>query len=358
MKLYSFLILFLCVPLFSFGNTIKKHEKSKSINKTYSVDDNATLYVSNKYGNINISTWDKNVIEINIKITVKGNDLNQVDDKLNSIRVNFEASKSLVEARTYIEKEKSNWSWWGNSNKTSYQINYTIKMPKTNNVDLLNKYGEIELDELEGKANIKCNYGNIDIEKLLNDSNYIKLQYCGGSSINYMKNGTLNADYSKITINKTENLKSSIDYTTLKIGNVNKLSFSSDYGSLSVKEATHVSGNSDYASMRFENIYKSLDVDTDYAGIRINNIAKGFENITINGSYSGIKIGTSEDNNFTFSMNLKYASFRYPEDKTTFYKSIKKNTSSFYEGAFGNKKTNSTIQINSNYGGVSIKSNN
>lgn len=357
MKLYSTLILFLLLPLLSFGNAIKKHEKSKSINKSYSVSQNATLYVSNKYGNINITTWDKNTVEINIKITVKGNDLSHVNDKLNGIKVDFEASKNLVEARTRITKEKSNWSWWGNSDKTSFQINYTIKMPKTNNVDLLNKYGEIELDELEGKSNIICNYGNINIESLLNNSNYIKLQYCGGSSVNYMKNGTVNADYSKISIEKAENLKSSLDYTTLKIGTINNLSFSSDYGSVSVKNADHISGNSDYASMRFDNIYKSLDVNTDYAGIRINNVVKGFENITINANYSGIKIGTKENNNFKFSMSLKYAGLRYPEDKTIMHKSIKKTTSGLYEGVFGNEETDSTININSNYGGVTIKTN-
>ena len=52
-------------------------------------------------------------------------------------------------------------------------------MPVTNNADLNNKYGNIDLDILEGKANINCDYGSIQIDKLSNPNNTIELDYCG-----------------------------------------------------------------------------------------------------------------------------------------------------------------------------------
>ena len=359
MKQFSKIIIaFLLSPLFLLASPIKmkKHEKTKTISKKFNVNSNATVYIKNKYGNVNVTTWEKNTVEIDVKITVKGRNEDKVQEKLNTINIEFEATESLVEARTIFESIKSSWSWWGsNNNKLSYKINYYVKMPVTNNADLNNKYGNIDLDTLEGKANINCDYGSIQIDKLLNSNNSIELDYCGSSDIHYMKAGSLNADYSKITIDKTDNVRVNADYSGVKIGNADKVDFNCDYGSITINDANSVDGNSDYAGMRIGTLRDYLRIDTDYGGLRVRELMKGFDQVIIDGSYAGIKIGTSSDNNFTFNVDLGYASFNYPSEYVETFKSIKKTTKKYYEGSFGKGKSNSKIKIKSNYGGVSLK---
>ena len=73
MKQFNKIVIALLLsPLFLFGAPIKKHEKSKTISKKFNVNSNATVYIKNKYGNVNVTTWDKNTVEIDVKITVKG----------------------------------------------------------------------------------------------------------------------------------------------------------------------------------------------------------------------------------------------------------------------------------------------
>ncbi|CAM1343606.1 hypothetical protein [Tenacibaculum amylolyticum] len=358
MKLFKKItVLLLLAPFILAANTVKKHEKSKTISRSFKVNSNATVYIKNKYGNVNVTTWDKNQVEIDVKITVKGKDVDKVAQKLNAIKIEFESTSSLVEARTIIESVRSGWSWWGSKNNLNYQINYFVKMPVTNNADLNNKYGNIELDILEGKANINCDYGSIEVEKLLNASNAISLDYCGNSEIRYMKSGTISADYSKITVDKAENLKVNADYTAVKLGEMGDLNFNCDYGSIAVNDVVNAIGNSDYAGMRFGTIRKNLKVGTDYGGLRIKNLAKGFESVSIDSNYAGVKIGTSSDNSFSFTVNLSYASFNYPSDYIEMFKSIKKTTSKYYEGNFGKGNSDSKISIRSDYGGVSLKLN-
>lgn len=338
------------------NGSVKKHEKSKIIKKQFSVTRNATLYVDNKYGDLFVSTWNENRIEIDVKIIVKGNDLSQVNSKLDGINIDFQSSKDLVEARTIIENKKSSWSLWKNNN-TSFKIDYYIKMPVTNNADFNNKYGNIELDVLEGKSNINCDYGNIDIDKLLNSENVIDINYCGSSEINSMKSGNISADYSTLKIGNAENIKISADYSGVKINKVQNINFNSDYGSISIYEGDHIKGSSDYAGIKIGTLHKNLSIDTDYGSIRVENIVKGFEQISIDGSYAGIKLGTNSNNAFNFSVDVDYAGFGFPDEKVKFSKSIKKPTHKYYEGVFGNANTNSTIQIKSSYGGVSLKIN-
>lgn len=359
MKLFKIILLFLLLPLVSFTSANKKHEKSKKISKSFDVNSNATLYIKNKYGTIDVTTWNKNRVEIDVKIIVKGNNLEKVEDKLDNISVSFDASNNLVQARTRIEKTSSRWySWWGNNNNLNFKIHYTVKMPRTNNADFHNSYGNIYIDTpIEGKTTIDCSYGNIEVDKLLNSDNYIELDYCGSSDIEYMKSGEVDLDYSKITIDNTEEAKFSADYSTVKVGKADIISFNADYGSITVNSVNDISGTSDYASMRIGNVYKNVIIDTDYGGLRIKNLAEGFETVNINGSYAGIRIGTPSNNNFTFDINLGYASFRYPKENIEMFRSIKKSSKKSYSGVFGRDTESSKLKIKSSFGSITLKTN-
>ena len=56
-------LLFLLIPLAIFATEKKgKYTKNKTIAKEFKVTKDATLNVSNKYGNIDIVTWNENNI--------------------------------------------------------------------------------------------------------------------------------------------------------------------------------------------------------------------------------------------------------------------------------------------------------
>jgi hypothetical protein len=357
-SIYKITFLLLLYPIMvSAHMDEKKHEKNRIIKKEYKVNANAKVAIDNRYGNLNITTWNKNRVEIEVTITVKGDDLESVKDKLADIDVDFESSLGLVFAKTRFEKEQKSWSFWKKNNNISYQINYKVKMPKTNTVDLNNDYGSIYLDNLSGKADIKCQYGKIYVGELFGNSNNINLDYCSSSTIAFMKSGNINVDYSKITIEESENLKVNADYSTLKFDKVGDLNFNADYGSIAVDEATNVNGNADYVSMRFGTIKKNLIIDMDYGAISVKRLVKDFERIKIDGQYAGIKIAVDSDAVFDFELDLQYANFKGEDDKMEFYKKISKTTKKYYEGKFGKGNSNASIVIKSQYGGVSIKEN-
>src|SRR5690606_27179640 len=94
-----------------------------------------------------------------------GNNEDKVQKKLDEIRVEFNASSSIVSAKTLFENSKWGWSW-GNSSNVSMEINYTVKVPVNNSVDFKNDYGGINLDKINGNANISCDYGKLHLGEL------------------------------------------------------------------------------------------------------------------------------------------------------------------------------------------------
>jgi len=350
------LLLFL-IPLVSFANTDPKpkQEKSKTIKKEYSVDRNATVDIDNKYGNINITTWNQNSVEITVVITVKGDDLSTVEKKLRGIDVDFNATSDLVSAKTKFNNSSSSWSFWGNSKNTNYTINYTIKMPASNNVKLNNDYGNILISEINGTADVNCDYGKLTLGDLNNSNNNINIDYSNGSTINFMKSGSINADYSKLTIDKTDEVKINSDYSNINIGTANTVTYNADYGSLSVDDANNITGNSNYVSIHLGIISKNLNINADYGSIKIIELARGFNKAEITSEYTGITIGTRPSNNFNFIINLQYSGFRYNDDNLVLFKSIEKESKKYYEGTYGKGKSNATLIIKSQYGGVNLK---
>lgn len=359
MKLCKITLLLLLIPSIVLANNgvkKKKHEKSKSISKSFNVNSDATLEVYNKYGDINVTSWDQNRIEIDVNITVKGSDLDDVEERLEKINVEFDGSSSLVTARTRIGA-KNNWSFWKKSKNISYKINYTVKMPVTNNVKLNNDYGRIMLDEIEGDADISCDYGKIEIGDLKGDNSNISLDYCKSSSIESMKDGDISVDYSGLTIDKAKDVDLSTDYSSITIKEVDDLVFSADYGSVTVDNAVSARGSSDYTGMKFGTITKKLNLSADYGSIRVKNLANGFESVDINSEFASIKLGIEAGTSFDFVVDLQYAGFRRNDSKIDMRKSIVKNTKKYYEGTYGKSGSGSKINIRSEYGGVSFNEN-
>lgn len=353
---YRILLAFIMLPLFVLASekTDGKYTKKKVINKTFSVSADATLKVNNSYGNIDVITWNENRIVFEVTITTSGNDEEKVQKKLNSIGVDFEGSSSFVSAKTIFSKSKSSSWWnWGNNNNVNMKINYVIKIPITNHVDLNNDYGSINLDKLEGVAKINCDYGKITTKELMADNNDINFDYTKGCYFEYIKSGKINADYSDFTVSKSQKININADYTNSKIEVAEVVNFNCDYGSIKIEKVNNITGNGDYLTTYIGDVYKNVSLKSDYGSIKINRLTENAKNITIKGDYVGIKIGYDATHNFTFDINLDYASLR-DSDGLVFTKKIVESTSKHYIGYHGDANSKNTVNIVSDYGSVSL----
>ena len=202
--LFKIIAVLLIIPIFSFANDKRgKYKKTKTISKEYKVNADALLKISNRYGNVDITSWNENRVVFEIEITVRGNNEDKVEDKLDGITVDFNSSQYEVNAKTIINKNKSNswFSWFGSNNSNlNYKINYKVKMPISNDLNVFNDYGSIYLNELDGNASINCDYGKIVIGSLNNTDNKINTDYSRNSTIEYINGGKINADYFSVKI--------------------------------------------------------------------------------------------------------------------------------------------------------------
>ena len=357
--LYKAVFMLLLIPTMVLGSNglNGKHTKEKTIKKEFTVNSNANLKVNNSYGNINIVTYSGNKTYIEVTIKTNSNDEDKAQKKLDEITVEFNSSSEYVSAKTIFDKNKSDSWWsWGKNNNVNMEINYVIKLPITNSVDLSNDYGSINLDKLEGRANINCDYGKITTKELMADNNYLSFDYTQNSYFEYIKSGKINADYSGFIVSKAKNLEISADYTKSVVKIAENVSYNCDYGSITVENVNNVTGNGDYLTTLIGDVYKNIDIKADYGSIKIERMNSNAGNVNIESDYVGITIGFDASYNFKFDLDLEYASLRDSEG-FQFTKKRIESTDKYYQGYYGNSSTSNLIRIKSNYGSVSFKRN-
>ncbi|MEM7379870.1 MAG: hypothetical protein AAF361_01585 [Bacteroidota bacterium] len=355
---YSLIALFLfpALVLANHGKLKGRYTKEKTIKKEYDVNSDALLKLDNSYGNMNLTSWNENRVVIEVHIKTNGNNEEKVQQKLDQIDVDFDASSSMVSAKTIFNKERGRWGWWGKNNNVNMQINYTVKLPVKNSVHLSNDYGNISLDRVDGHAKISCDYGRLDIGELRGRNNQLSFDYTSKSTIDYINSGKISADYSGFTIVKAGNLVISADYTNSTIEQMEDLQYSADYGNMEVGEVNNVSGSGDYINIKLGTVHGNVDVSADYGGLRIRNMAQDAGNINVRTDYTGIKIGYHPEYHFNFEITTEYAGV---SGKENFEINISKERSNerYYKGYYGQANSGNSVYITSDYGSVSFTKN-
>ncbi|MGO4771388.1 hypothetical protein ACEN2I_06965 [Flavobacterium sp. W22_SRS_FK3] len=347
-KYYNTLIIFILIPFLGFSNDDTLISKQKSIKKTYLVNSNAGIDIDNKYGNISVSTWNEDKIDLDITIKVTGGNENWVNEKLNNIDVDITALKSMVTAITKI----GNSSLKSKGSSNIFEINYVIKIPKNGTVKLNNKYGNISILSLESITDISCKYGKVILGKLNSSNNRIHIEYCQNSTIDYIKTGTIEARYSDLKINDSGNLNLDTNYTDLTISDGQNIKYNCNYGSFKFQKINSFSGSGNYLTINIAEISNNLNIDTNYSKVNISTITQGANNVNINSGYSDISLGYDANYTFDFDINTKYGNIKSDnslEILVTENKTTTKKISGYYK-----KKGQNKVAVNSNYGNIAL----
>ncbi len=305
-------------------------DKFKTYSKTYSLDANDKIKLSNQYGKIVVNTWDKHEIKVDVQIKAEASDDAAAQKLLNGVQIWDNKEGSVVSFRTSIETSNGRtWKiWdWGNSGKHKLEIDYTVYMPAKNDLNIEQSYGSITLPELDGKVRLNCSYGNATAIKLSNPNNDIE-----GS------------------------------YGSLKVDNLNSAHLDYSYGSVQIGECNNLKANLSYGSFKLGKLKGSGDLDVSYCGgFKISELANTFKKLDVNSSYSGVTLGLPGNDSFDFDVTVNYGGFSYNSDQAIITSknppdgSKRISMTRNYKGHYGRAGAGPTVEIHNTYGNVNFE---
>ena len=344
-------------------------EFTKTIKKEFPVNSNGMVDLANKYGKIEVHTWDRNRVKIDVTIVVDARSESAAQDVFDRIRIDFNNDDALVKAETTIESSSSWWSGsWGN-NKSEFQVNYDVYMPASCNLKLGNQYGDSNVAAISGNADVEVKYGNFQLEGVGGNLK-VYLGYGNGTvvkarnvsaAVSYSKinfNDAQDMDfetkYSKVYVDKGGSIKANSKYDLLSMGKVVRFNCESRYGNVEINDVESVVANSRYTDYKVEKLRESADFDIEYGGLKVNDLSKGFSNVVLKGKYSDFKIYVEPGASFTLDGATNYAAIAYPAEMDVTYEKDK-GTSHEVKGHVGTQGARSTIKANLDYGGLRVR---
>lgn len=349
-------------------SAFSKAEFSKTIKKEFAISPTGTTYLDNKYGNVEVKTWDQNRVRITATIKVNAGSQSAADAIFDRITINFSAGEEYAKAQTSIEPSKNNWlqwSWLGIS-RNDYSINYEVFLPETNNLDIRHRYGDLFVAAMKGRVQLDVKYVNFKVEAM-GDNSSLLFGYGNGTvsragnlsaEVSYSKLNLeeandikINSKYTQVNIGKAKDLHAVSRYDTYVIQKIQDLTNTGAYDNFKVNIAESIEFNSKYSGLKAEKINRSLTCTLSYGNVDVK-MSENFSKVNCIGSYGNAKIGLPHDTGFALDAATNFAGVSYPEQLDVDYY-VEKNTSTTVRGKTS-KGSEATIYLRFNYGGAKI----
>ncbi len=360
-KLSFATILAACAIFTSLNLYAAQGEYAKNKHQEYEVNQQTLFKLINKYGDINITNWEKDKLSIDVQITVEHRNEDKARELLDYIMVTFAKEGNTIQAKTDFDKRfnKSGGFLDFGDDPKEFSINYNVKMPQYLNLELENKYGDVFINEITGRADIAVKYGNFKANRILRDNSKplsrVYLAYSNGNikEVNWLK---LSLKYTpnNCEIEKAKALIAMTKYSKLYVKQASSIVCESKYDNYHLGTLENLVCEAKYTDLKVKQINKQLDLISQYGDIDIDYVPKDFETIKVNNKYGQVDIGVDDQASYQIDGAAAYANIKYPDNGKI--RKTEKNTEMRISGTVGKlENPSSQVRITTKYGSVELE---
>jgi len=184
------LLAFALAPLLSLANDGDNIEKKRTISKTYNVGPDDKLSIENSFGNVTVTTWDKNTIQVDIEIGVHASTDEKAQRMMDQITVTDHQDNKEISFKTDIGKMSGkDKNYNNNGDDRRFYVDYKVSMPAKNPLYIENNFGKTSIPDFAGAAKIISKFGELTTGKITN-AKLIQVEF-GKAEIGWLTNADI-----------------------------------------------------------------------------------------------------------------------------------------------------------------------
>lgn len=297
-------------------NTIKKEFKFST--------STPEITLSNRYGDIDITTASGNVATLEVTMTVESSSESRAEKIFDAIDIEVSDDSNSLDVNTELD---NNGGWNFTKRSESYKIHYKVSIPKASILSVKNKYGDISITDLDNDLDVELKYGNARIGAVNGDVEF-ELGYCkqfivgdiAGDvemDISYSnfdmedaQNVEIESKYSDINMGAIVDIEIVSKYDEYRIRKVRNLQNEGKYDKIKVGEVDEFNTESKYSHFSIDKLYKKGYFDTGYGSVDIREITSQLERITINAKHTNYDL--TVNGGYQLDVDTEYVSVDYP----------------------------------------------
>lgn len=221
----------------------KKYDfvKKKSVNKSYNVSASDKLNIKNSFGSVDVKTWDRNEIKVDVEIEVSANSDALAQKMLDRISVNDEKNGKEISFETKMKDIKNS-----KDEKSSMQINYSISMPANNPLTVKNEFGSTTIPDYRGEVDLTSKFGSLTTGNLASIKN-IHVEF-GKANLANITSAPVTIKFSKAVISKLSGaVKLNLEFCSkvqLNLdNNLSSLDLKTSYSTVNIKPSVELNAS-------------------------------------------------------------------------------------------------------------------
>ncbi len=298
----------LALVILSDTGNAQTYSESKNIVRTFPVNPETRLDISNKYGKVHVMNWKKDSVKLEVELLVKSSNLEKLEKIMDNIDIEFTGTSYYIIANTRFGNTGNDFisdlidlSGTIIPSKNQVEINYTVMAPSGMTVNLSNKFGNIYMDDMQGEVTISLSNGDIKINKLDGKAD-ININF-GNGIINSLNNATLNLTYADLEIRNANQLAVVSKSSKIRIDRVDILKIESGRDKYSISEINNLFGGSYFSGLQIYKLNDEADFTIRYGDFTADTVSDNFSYINLHSEYADIDLNFNRDASYFLQVN-------------------------------------------------------
>lgn len=261
--------------------SLKADVQHKKIEKTFKLKKMKQLIVQNSYGQIELEQWDKDIVEIKVDIKVDAGNAQKVKAILDKIDVSFIQKVDYLSVVTGFS-EGFSISKFVNKffSSGSVQIDYSIYIPKSMELKLVNSHGNVFLGDFAATLDIDIEKGDLKLGNSLGKSSISVKK--GSVDINRLdKSNCIFVDCKEVNIKKVETINIDSKHSDINIESAKSIVITSSRGDCKFGTVSSLRGSSSMTDYEVKDVGSELVFDMWFGSLNVRNIHNMFSLVDV-----------------------------------------------------------------------------
>ena len=286
-------------------------EKERKWEKTYTIDPNAMLELKSAFGDIQMETWDRNEISVEITFLVEGKKEEDVKEALENCQVEESGSRSMVRIST------STGDWGKKIEKM--ETNIIIKAPATIAFALKHRFGDASLPIMEGPVNLDIQHGDVRVEGMKHGNNKVELAFGDGI-----------------------------------FGQINRVQMDIQHSDVKIAGVTEIKLEDQFSDVRIREVREVLLVDCQHGDVDIDEFKSSMKEIELDIQFGDFNMAIDEGAAWKLEADMSFSDISLPSGVKK-RKSEEEWTNNFEVQAYHGDAPGVNIRIDAQHSDVNIR---
>jgi hypothetical protein len=306
MKLSKTLIMILFLALTSSVSAQTVSEKKNFI-KSMAADRGTRMEIVNKYGDIHITTWNKDSVYIMAEIEAFAPNRARLEKMFDGINVDMTGTSSLIVAKTRFDQSLTEIleSFKGLTDKvidynSRVKINYFINAPDFLDFNIENQLGDISMETNRGTISVTLSNGSFKAASLDRISD-MRLSF-GNVDIGSVKSARIEPNFSELVIGESNDLTINSTSSRFNLERAGIVETESRRDKFFIDKISSLNGTSYFTDFKVQELGKEARLTLKYGSLDVGTLDRRFDNIDIKSVYSDLTLSCDPSASYRYEI--------------------------------------------------------